>query len=194
MPNDKGVRTRSAISLPPFQLLLLFFYFVEYFVAIVHWWFFVEFEAALFSESVVNAHLAFNILGSIAFFLIASPFLFMPYHYKDLMEYKARRNYTVLCIAISWLLHDLPIWVIEFWIVWNFGWIHIVQGMSLILVSVAFISGFFAVWIGYTWKMSKLLQTHFGGSLFNVAPIGGGGPMQGDAFDGNSRQIVPRNI
>jgi hypothetical protein len=170
----------SAMTLPPIQLALLFFFFIEYVVCVVNWWFFVEFETALFGSTVVDVHLAFNIIGCIAFYLIASPFLFMPYHFKDQMEYKVRRNSTVFALGISFLLHDMPIWFIEFWIVWNFGWIHVIQGVSIILVSIAFAIGFFAVWLGFAWKMSKFLQTHFSGSSFAVAVAGGGGPMQGD--------------
>ena len=170
----------SIIPWPPFHLALLFFYFVEYLIGIVHWWFFVEFESALFGTAVVNAHLAFNIIGSLLFFLVASPFIFMPYYYRDQTEYKVRRNSTVMAMGISWLFHDLPLWFIEFWIMWNFGWIHIIQGLSMILVSISFAVGFFSVWLGFAWKMSKLLQTHFGGSAFTVAVAGGGGPMQGE--------------
>ncbi len=180
----------SAIQLPPVQLLLLFFYFFEYFIAIVHWWFFVEYESALFGSNVVDAHLAFNIIGSIIFFFLGSPFLFLPYYYKEQTEYKIRRNSTVFAVGLSWLFHDLPLWFIEFWIVWNFGWIHIIQGLSMILVSIAFAVGFFSVWLGFAWKMSKVLQTHFSGSAFTVAVAGGGGPMQGDGgMAGRPRMI-----
>ncbi len=176
--------------LPPFHLLMLFLYFISYFVDIVHWWFFVEFEEALFGPMVVQAHLAFNIIGSIFFFIVASPFLFMPYFYKDQMEYKIRRNSTVFAIAISWLFHDMPLFFIEFWIIWNFGWIHVIQGVSMLLIGLSFAVGFFSVWLGYTWKVSKFLQTHFSGSAFTVAVAGGGGPMQGDSAPAGA----PRHI
>ena len=184
----------SAIQFPPAHLILLFFFFIEYFVAIIHWWFFVNFEQALFGEDIVDVHLAFNIIGSVIFIFFASPFLFMPYYYRDQMEYKIRRNSTVFAVGLSWLFHDLPLWFIEFWIVWNFGWIHLIQGLSLILISLAFAVGFFSVWLGYAWKMSKFLQTQFSGSAFSVGVVGGGGPMQGDssAFGGNNMQ--PRTI
>jgi hypothetical protein len=178
-------------AFPPFHLCMLFFYFIEYFIDVVHWWFFIEYEQSLFGSTVVQAHLAFNIVGCIIFFVVASPFLFMPYHYGKQMEYKIRRNSTVVAIAVSWLFHDMPLFFIEFWIIWNFGWIHVLQGLSMLLIGIAFAVGFFAVWLGYAWKVSKVLQTHFSGNAFTVAVAGGGGPMQGD---GSGPPGAPRRI
>ena len=170
----------SLIPMPPFHLCVLFFYFIEYFMALCSWWFFSSSETALFGSVTVDAQQAFIVLGTLIFFIVASPCIFFPYYYGRDLEYKVRRNFTVMGIGISWLVHDMPLWFIEFNVVWNYGWVHLLQGVSFLLISIAFAIGFFAVWLGYTWKMSKFLQNQFGGSDFTVAVADGGGPMQGD--------------
>lgn len=165
------------------HLVFLFLYFSEYFICALNWWWFVSFERALLGDNLVNAHLGFNIVGCLSFALVASPFMFLPYRYGERMTPRDRRNSMIICIFAVFLLHDFPLWMMEFWIVWQWGWIHVLQGVSIVLLTCTTAFGFFGVWLGYAWKVSKVLQTHFGSAAFNVggdptrARIGGSGSM-----------------
>lgn len=171
--------------LPRAQLVFLFLYFSVYFICVLNWWWFVSFERALFGDNLVNAHLGFNVVGCITFALFASPFMFLPYRYGQQMSPRDRRNSMIACMGAVFLLHDFPLWLMEFWMVWEWGWIHVLQGVSVILLTFTTAFGFFGVWLGYAWKMSKVLQTQFGSAAFNVgnanddpnrSRIGGPGP------------------
>jgi hypothetical protein len=165
------------------HLLFLFYYFAQYFICALNWWWFVSYERALFGDDLVNAHLGFNVIGCISFALFASPFMFLPYRYGQRMSPRERRNSTIVCIVQVFVLHDFPLWLMEFWMVWQWGWIHELQGISIILLTSTTAVGFFGVWLGYPWKMSKVLQTYFGSAAFNVAGdptrsrIGGSGSV-----------------
>jgi hypothetical protein len=153
---------------PKPHLVFLFLYFSEYFLGVLNWWWFVSLERALFGDALVNAHLAFNVIGCLSFVFVGSPFMFMPYRYGLQMTPRGRRNNAILCMVIVFVLHDFPLWLMEFWMVWAWGWIHVLQGVSVVILTGTTAFGFFGVWLGYAWKMSKLLQEKFGSAAFNV--------------------------
>ena len=159
---------------PKPHLVFLFIYFSEYFICVLNWWWFVSYERALFGDDLVNAHLGFNVIGVVSFAIFASPFMFLPYRYGEQMTTRSKRNSAILCMMTVFLLHDFPLWLMEFWMVWQWGWIHILQGVSIIILTGTTTFGFFGVWLGYAWKVSKLLQTYFGSTSFNVAEGPGG--------------------
>ena len=151
------------IRLPKVQLAALFLYFMQYIIIILNWWWFVSYEVPLFGSALVRAHIAFAVMGSILFILIASPFLFWSYRYSNQMPPKTRRNCFFFAVGVAFLTHDFPLWLMEFWMVWQFGWMHVIQGMSIFLLTFTTLVGLFSVWLGYAWKLSRQLQHYFGG-------------------------------
>jgi hypothetical protein len=166
MVSIAGLKFNPRLAKP--HLMFLFLYFSEYFISALNWWWFVSYERVLFGDTLVNAHLAFTIVGCITFAFFGSPFMFLPYRYGNRMSPRERRNASIACVMTVFLLHDFPLWIMEFWMVWQWGWINILQGVSVLLLTFTTAVGFFGVWLGYAWKMSKLLQVYFGSSAFNV--------------------------
>lgn len=177
------------VRFPKLPLVLLFIYFMEYWITGMNWWWFVAFERALFGDNIVNAHIAFCVIGSILFVLFASPVLFWAYYFRAQMPPRTRRNCLIFAMSIAMLFHDFPLWLMEFWFVWQFGWIHILQGVSICVLTVTTGFGLFAVWLGYTWKVSKFLQRYYGSASYSL-----GGPMGGTAIANPALALGPPGI
>ena len=178
--------------LPKASMLMIFLYFSQFFLVILNWWWFVSLERALFGDALVNAHIAFTVFGTFIFAIFASPFLFWPYRYGKQMPARVRRNCVFLCLVIVFFTHDFPLWLMEFFMVWRYGWIHVLQGVSLLVLTWTTAIGLFGVWLGYTWKVSKLLQRQFGSSNYNIAGTSSGmtGPTFGRVAAGANNQRI----
>jgi hypothetical protein len=168
---------------PKVPLVLIFAFFADHFMVIMNWWLFVEYQGYLVGQSLVNAHISFAVIGSFFFILLASPFLFWAYRYGNQMPPKLRRNSIFLAAGISFLFHDFPLWLMELWVVWQYGWISVVQGISIFTLSFCTAIGFFGTWIGYTWKMSKVLQNWSGGTTSVGTGMIGAPSMRLQGFD-----------
>lgn len=158
---------------PRLMLVMIFLYFSEYYICGLNWWWFVSLERALFGDQMVDAHLAFNIIGAVSFGIVASPFLYWPYKYGPQMPPRTRRNCIFFSMSVVFFLHDFPLWCMEFWMVWQYGWITILQGISIVVLTFTTALGTFGVWLGYAWKMSKILQRYFGSSSVSGGNLGG---------------------
>lgn len=148
--------------MPSVPLMLIFMYFCNFFLTGLNYWWVVSFERRLFGDTLVDAHLTFVILGSVIFIFIGSPFIFWPYRYGQQMTAKSRRNCIFFGVASAWLTHDFPLWLIEFWIAWQYGFLFELQGICLMVLSISTAVGAFTVWLGYAWKMAKACQRYYG--------------------------------
>ena len=155
------------LKYPNDDLVWLYLYFMTCLLTVINHWWFVSNEPSIFGSAIVTAHLVFNIVGTFAFALIGSPFLYYAYAYRHHMSVRAHRDYGSLCSSITFLLHDLPLWILELWMCWRWGWISVIQGVSLVVLSVSFALGFLGTWLGYAWFVAKFLQTYFGETAFN---------------------------
>ena len=164
----------SGLRAPHFTLTLLFFYFAEGTICLWNWWWFIKAESNLFGSNLVNAHIGFNVMGALLFVFFSSPFLFWPYRYTNQMPPHSRRNSIAICMYTVYFLHDLPLWMMEFWVCWKYGWIHVLQGLSLVLLTFSAGYGTFAVWFTYTWKLSKFLQRYYGSAMLNTVSLSEG--------------------
>lgn len=147
-----------AFRWPKIPLLLIFCFFVNHFLSILNWWWFLSQNRSTFGSDLVDAHISFCVVGSILFVSCASPFMFWAYRHCNQMPPNLRRNAIFLCIWITFLTHDFPTWIMEFWVAWEFGLTDVLQGVSLACLSVSSFIGFFGLWLGYAWKVSGLLQ------------------------------------
>jgi hypothetical protein len=143
---------------PKVPLVLLFMFFGVHFLNILNWWWFLKANDGTFGSDLVQAHISFCVIGSLIYFSGASPFLFWSYRHCNQMPPNLRRNAIFLCIWINFLLHDFPLWLMEFWVAWNFRFTNVLQGVSLVALSTSTTVGFFGLWLGYAWKVSGLLQ------------------------------------
>lgn len=138
--------------------MLLFCFFVNHSLSILNWWWYLSRNKSTFGSGIVNTHISFAVIGTLIYFLCASPFMFWAYRHSNQMPPNLRRNAIFLCIWIGFLTHDFPTWLIEFWIGWQYGLHNVLQGISLVCLSVSAFIGFFGLWLGYAWKISGLLQ------------------------------------
>jgi hypothetical protein len=146
---------------PKVPLFLLFVYFATHFICFLNWWWFIRARESTFGTNLVQAHIAFCVIGTVIYVGCASPFLFWAYRHCNQMPPNLRRNAIFLCIWINFLLHDFPLWCIEFWIGWEYTlsrFSNILQAVSLTVLSFSTTIGFFGLWLGYAWKVSGLLQ------------------------------------
>jgi hypothetical protein len=143
---------------PKVPLFLLFCFYVNHTLSVINWWWFLSQEPTLFGDSLINAHISFCVIGSIIFVSCSSPFMFWAYRHCNQMPPNLRRNAIFLSIWIGFLVHDFPVWIMEFWIAWEFGLRSVLQGISLVCLSFSTFIGFFGLWLGYAWKVSGLLQ------------------------------------
>jgi hypothetical protein len=162
---------RLALRPPRVPLVMLFTYFAQFWICGFNYWWFISSEEPLFGKGLVQAHLTFNLIGGVTFIFLTSPFLLWPFRYGSQMPKRSRRNAILLCINIVFFFHDFPLWCMEFWTVWRYGWMFVLQGISLFLLSFTTTIGFFCVWLSYAWRVSKILQRYFGSTSFNAVGL-----------------------
>jgi len=157
-PFSFGIEFRQ----PSMPLFFLFWYLAEISLSILNWWFFLDVEKQLLGTTVARTHLAFNLVGGFSFLLIAAPLMFWTYRYGHRMLTKRRRNRFSLGVLIVYLLRDLPIWIIEFRIVWIHGFMVEIQGVSFIATTMTFLVATVVCWFKYAWRMAKYFQIMYG--------------------------------
>jgi hypothetical protein len=151
---------------PRLSLLVLFWHPVVNALSAFNWLFFVSDETNLLGSQLSRAHIAFNVIGALTYLLISAVLIFWPYRFGAFMLGKTRRNRLVLGAILVYFTHILPCWMIEFSIVWNYGWFTVVQGTSFILLTMSFIVETLVVWLGYVWQMAGFMQQNYGNTVF----------------------------
>ena len=153
---------------PKVHLLYLFFTINCFTFSLFAWLLTFRLEAGLLGDTLADAHIAFTAVGITLFTMITSPLVYWPYKYGAQLPPRYRRNFVFLGIMLLWILNTFPLWIMEFYVGWQFGIFHVIQGISLVLLTMHAFFGFLATWIGYTWKMSKILQVQFGTPMNTV--------------------------
>eukprot|EP01059_Diplonema_ambulator_P035212 TRINITY_DN8206_c0_g1_i1.p1 TRINITY_DN8206_c0_g1~~TRINITY_DN8206_c0_g1_i1.p1 ORF type:complete len:187 (+),score=15.08 TRINITY_DN8206_c0_g1_i1:39-599(+) len=156
------------IRAPRASLFLLYWYFMECFMSFMAWWWFYNKERSLLGDTLVVWHLVCNIIGATLYVFIGSVLMFWPYRYYHQMLASSRRNRIMAGVYTIFFSRDLPCWFMEFWVLWKYGWIHILQGISVLLTTCSFGFGLIMCWLIYTWKLAKYLEQHFGSSQINA--------------------------
>ena len=151
---------------PRLSLAILLAHPIAMAVSSFNWLLFTSNETSLLGATLPQAQIAFNAIGSFSFLIIASVLMFWPYRFGSFMLPKSRRNRLLLGTAIVYTFHVLPCWVIEFSIVWNYGWFAIIQAVSFIYLTSLFILESITVWIAYIWHLSGFTQNNYGNTLF----------------------------
>eukprot|EP00758_Cryptobia_borreli_P015093 Tbor_TRINITY_DN5988_c1_g1::TRINITY_DN5988_c1_g1_i1::g.19349::m.19349 len=149
---------------PNITLFLLFYYVSEFLLGVLNYWIFMRREVDLLGQEVLDAHMAFTIIGGSLFFL-TSPLIFWPYKYGAQMPPRNRRNFTFITILVIFAFHDFPIWIIELSVALRYSVNSVVQGVSLVILSICTFWGFLTIWLGYAWKMAKYMQIKFDTSM-----------------------------
>ncbi len=155
-----------SVRAPSFALFVLQWHFVQIGISGFNWRFFVGNEESLLGVSTPRIHLAFCIIGLLVYLFVASVLIYWPYKYHASMLPKNRRNRLMLGSVLVYFTHVLPIWIIEFGILWTYGWLTLMQGIAFIFITVSWIVETLGVWYGYIWYASGFLQKNYGDTVF----------------------------
>ena len=151
---------------PNLALFILQWHFIQIFLSSFNWRFFVSSEESLLGQSVPRIHLAFCIIGLLSYVFVASVLVYWPYKYHSSMLPKNRRNRLMLGSAVVYFTHVLPIWIVEFNILWTFGWLTTMQGVAFVFITISWIVETMGVWYAYMWHMSGFLNKNYGNTVF----------------------------
>ena len=155
------------------NLVLMYWFATDSFIAIMNWWYCFSAELSDKAPAAANAHMIFALGGALLFFVVASPLLYYPHQYHHRLKQwdkqvnkpnkqrlKGRRAWKLHTVLGIWVcfLSTFPRFIIEFHILYNYGWMKILQGASFLVTLITAGSGFLSVWGTYLWRMSKKLQ------------------------------------
>lgn len=157
---------------PRLSLFLLHWHFVQIFICGFNWRFFVSKEESMLGTNLPRAHVAFNVMGLLAYLFVASVFIYWPYRYGSYMLRKRRRNLLMLGSIIVYFIHVLPCWMIEFSIVWSYGWFTLIQSVSFLFLTISWILETVGVWIAYMWHMAGFMNNNYGKTPFGLGLVG----------------------
>lgn len=171
---------RRACVIPNSYLLVLSF------LAIMHILHLVFFVTTLINEddvkSVVKiAYAAFVVLGLLHYFLIASPFIYLPYAHGSEMSPDSRLDYLCLGVGLDGAMHAFPLGWLQMWLVTDHGITSTLQAITLIMSSLTFVGALGTTWLAYAWKMSFWLQERYT-PAFPAAQQRAQVPRLGDGF------------
>lgn len=161
---------RLKSSRPRLLLIVLFLSGVTQLVNVLSWILHISNQDGTVDATAVRVYIIVAGVGFLVFISISGPLIYWPYAHGSEMSPQARRNAFCLGLIVSFLVHDFPVGWMEIWVVWQYGWLSVLQGMSLILTMLCFAIGFFTTWIAYTWKMSKFMQIRFGDAAPSLPP------------------------
>ena len=154
------------------HLLILYGHVISFIMCVINWWYYVKKHRNLYGDGWVDAHVAFQVIGGIAVF-VSSPVCYWAYMYGSQMPPSRRRDFTALYIIISFLLFAFPLWIIEFSLSWLWGMQNVLQGISLVILSIVTFVGFMTTWLYYAWTAARICQKYFGSYMRDLHPVGG---------------------
>ena len=111
-------------------------------------------------------HIAFDVIGLLTYLLVASVLIYWPYRFGAYMLPKTRRNKLMLGAAIIYFFHVLPLWFVEFTIVWNYGWHTLIQSVSFLFLTFSWVVETLGVWYAYMWHMAGFMNKNYGNTKF----------------------------
>jgi hypothetical protein len=151
-----------------FPLVLLNIHFVATIFSWFNWRYFINQEQSLLGDSTPRLYVAFCVIGTVGFFLIGSLYMYAAYRWAAFLREKSRRNRMLSGAAIAYLSHILPLWIIEFSIIWEYGWMTLLQGAHFVFLSMIWICETLLVWLAYTWHASGFLHQKYGSTMFGA--------------------------
>eukprot|EP01061_Rhynchopus_euleeides_P042984 TRINITY_DN74990_c0_g1_i1.p1 TRINITY_DN74990_c0_g1~~TRINITY_DN74990_c0_g1_i1.p1 ORF type:complete len:334 (+),score=63.35 TRINITY_DN74990_c0_g1_i1:161-1162(+) len=164
----------SCFRRPSLSLMFLFWFGCDALLAFPNWWFCIAEGVKPLSPASSVAHAVFTGLGFLCYFGIASPLLYYPHLYRERLrlwdnivnkpnktkQYGKRtwRTHTMIGVWVSFL-SALPRFCVELHIISTYGWLYVLQGVSIMITFLTIACGFLAVWGTFLWKTSKMFQT-----------------------------------
>ena len=159
-----GFDVSGILRAPRLTLFLLHWHFFQVAICGFNWRFFISQEVSMLGENLTRFHIAFDIIGLLAFLMVSSVFIYWPYRFGAYMLPKTRRNKLMTGLFIIYFLHVLPLWIVEFGIIWNYGWHTLLQSVCFVFLTISWVLETLGVWYGYAWHMAGFFQKNYGNS------------------------------
>eukprot|EP00659_Diplonema_papillatum_P009715 gene9715-15085_t len=114
----------------------------------------VRFNEPLVGSTVEGAYLSFVVLTILVYVFVGGLSFFWAQFYcdresKEGIKSRNRRVHTGMFFI--YFLSDSPLFIIDLYIVYHYGWVDEVQGITFILKLVSWLVGTFFVWFVYMW-------------------------------------------
>lgn len=151
----------SFVALAP--LVLMAFYFIGTSLTVANYVGYVRFNEDVYGTAFKRGYLVFTVLGMIAYYLICGPAWLWAAKYSTV--YKDRVHRTAIGMFAIFLLHDMPLFVMEWHAILCCGWRNDLQGFVFIIQFMEWIISFCFGWLGYAYVMSGFLQRACGASF-----------------------------
>ena len=159
-----GNQTKGA-RIKDHPIFLMYWYGACSIFSIINYVSWVRFEEDLVGGDVTRAYLAF-VLITVMVYLCASGFCFFwaaRYCDQETKEGIKQRNKRVhQGMLFIYFLSDVPFFILDLYIVYWYGWVDVIQGISFVLKLMSWMVGTFFVWFVYMWKVSKFLHRKTG--------------------------------
>jgi len=149
----------------PASCFLFFWYMANVIITMSNYVAWVRFQDDLFDVSLRNTYVAFVAIG-MTMYAGPSSYCFV----RSIMlereglqneRDKEQRDYLLtLAVMFVYFSSDLPLFVVQYIIVFNYGYFSIIQSLSFLLTVISFVLGSYLVWTNYMWSAAKYLQTH----------------------------------
>ncbi|KAH9578002.1 hypothetical protein LSM04_002174 [Trypanosoma melophagium] len=149
----------SGTNLLPFVPIFL------YLAAIVFSWVnygvFFRFRVSTYGLSLVGAHLAFCIVGTVFYVIVTSMFWIRAARYANKSSQRVR--FFLFGISSMFLMKDIPLFVVECVATVQTGWLSGYQGFCFVAQFCFFLLSFIITWISFIWLITTFIEHHWGG-------------------------------
>ena len=149
---------RSSLSFP---LSLLVIYFVGTMLSIAGYVAYFRYHEARYGRDLVQSFLAFTVTGTVTYAVFSAVFWVWAVRYTTDENLRVRRvGYGLMGI---FLMHDLPLFVIQSHAVLCCGGLHHgLQGTVYVFQWLEFLISFTFAWQSYTWIVAEFLNDQYG--------------------------------
>jgi len=154
--------TRVLTDQLPIILFFMCWYCVENVIPLANYIVWVRNQTTMLTPELRITYITFVGIALVVYF---APVLYLfvracMYHSgRRFMQQEPRaRHYLWYGIAAVYFFADKPLFIIEFYIVYHFGYHHLLQTCSFLLKTISWLLGSVVVWVSYVWWMSRKLQ------------------------------------
>jgi len=155
-PNELGFVSDSRVT----PAMLLGMYFAMSAFTIGNYSGYLRFRIDTYGNEIVNAYLAFVIIGTGAYVFVAGVFWMWAAKYaatKDERQMRLSHGIWVIC-----LFRDLPLFWISYSSILCCGWLNGYHSFVFILQLIVFLLSFIFTWLSVVWRAARWMEYTFG--------------------------------
>lgn len=144
--------------IPPIVLLII--YFCATMLSIANYVAYIRYNEDVYGGSLLRAYLAFTVLGTTTYAIFSGVMWTWAAKYVSTAEQRiAKISYGMFGI---FLMHDLPIYIMEYHGILCCGWRNPFFGFVFVIHYITFIISFVFTWLTYAWRMAALMESMWG--------------------------------